>query len=172
MEREFSSRGPTADNGLKPDLSAPGVDIIAAEAVHSPGGDPATPGYVSFSGTSMATPAVAGAAAIVAQQHPDWTGQRLKAALMGSAKPLAGRSAYAAGAGRVDVAQAIRRTVTTEPASVDLGVQQWPHGDDQPVRRTLTYSNLGDRPGLDGAQGAPSTPSSSATAETRSTRSE
>ncbi|MFF9041528.1 S8 family serine peptidase [Streptomyces sp. NPDC014892] len=143
---DFSSRGPTADNAMKPDLSAPGVEIVAAKAAHSPGGDGPIPGYVAYSGTSMATPAVAGAAAIVAQQHPDWTGQRLKAALMASAKPLAGQSAYAAGAGRVDLSQAIRQEVSTEPASLDLGVQQWPHGDDQPVRRTLAYSNLSDRP--------------------------
>ncbi|MEU6200885.1 S8 family serine peptidase [Streptomyces sp. NPDC047061] len=143
---DFSSRGPTAEDTLKPDLSAPGVDIVAAKAAHGTGGRPAAPGYVSMSGTSMATPAAAGAAAIVAGQHPDWTGERVKAALMASSEPLAGQGAYAAGAGRADLAQAIRHSVITQPASVDLGVQQWPHDDDQPVRRTLTYSNLGDRP--------------------------
>ncbi|MEU6225537.1 S8 family serine peptidase [Streptomyces sp. NPDC047042] len=143
---DFSSRGPTADNAMKPDLSAPGVEIAAAKAAHSPGSNGPIPGYVVYSGTSMATPAVAGAVAIVAQQHPDWTGPRLKAAVMASAKPLAGQSAYAAGAGRVDLTRAIRQEVSVEPASLDLGVQQWPHADDKPVRRTLTYSNFSDRP--------------------------
>ncbi|MFD3503571.1 S8 family serine peptidase [Streptomyces sp. NPDC058676] len=45
------------------------------------------PGYLTIDGTSMATPHVAGAAAILAQQHPDWSGERLKAVLTGSARP-------------------------------------------------------------------------------------
>ncbi|MEV0636811.1 S8 family serine peptidase [Streptomyces sp. NPDC050619] len=143
---DFSSRGPTADSALKPDISAPGVDVIAAKAARSHDDDAATPGYVSMSGTSMATPATAGAAAILAQRHPDWTGQQLKAGLLASAKPLTGQSAYAVGAGRVDVGRAIHQTVTAAPASVDLGTQQWPHADDQPVSRTLTYTNTGDEP--------------------------
>ena len=142
----FSSRGPTAESALKPDLSAPGVDIVAAKAAHGQDGDPAAPGYVSMSGTSMATPATAGAAAILAQQHPDWTGQRIKSALLASAKPVSGQSAYTVGAGRVDLGRAINQTVSAAPASVDLGTQQWPHADDRPAGRTLTYRNSGDRP--------------------------
>ncbi|ELS57054.1 S8 family serine peptidase [Streptomyces viridochromogenes] len=142
----FSSRGPTAESALKPDLSAPGVGIVAAKAAHSHDGDPAAPGYVSMSGTSMAAPATAGAAAILAQRHPDWTGQRIKSALLASAKPLSGQSAYTVGAGRVDLGRAINQTVSAAPASVDLGTQQWPHADDRPVSRTLTYRNSGDRP--------------------------
>ncbi|MDX5563131.1 S8 family serine peptidase [Streptomyces sp. ID05-04B] len=142
----FSSRGPTAESALKPDLSAPGVGIVAAKAAHGSDGDPAGPGYVSMSGTSMATPATAGAAAILAQQHRDWTGQRIKSALLASAKPLSGQSAYTVGAGRVDLGRAINQTVSAAPASVDLGTQQWPHADDRPVSRTLTYRNSGDRP--------------------------
>ncbi|MFM9580800.1 S8 family serine peptidase [Streptomyces caniscabiei] len=142
----FSSRGPTAENALKPDLSAPGVHIVAAKAAHGGEGDPAAPGYVSMSGTSMAAPAAAGAAAILAQQHPDWTGQRIKAALLASAKPLSGQSAYTVGAGRVDLGRAINQTVSAAPAAVDFGTQQWPHTDDRPVSRTLTYRNSGDRP--------------------------
>lgn len=115
----FSSRGPTAESALKPDLSAPGVGIVAAKAAHSHDGDPAAPGYVSMSGTSMAAPATAGAAAILAQRHPDWTGQRIKSALLATAKPLSGQSAYTVGAGRVDLGRAINQTVSAAPASVD-----------------------------------------------------
>ena len=59
-----------------------------------------------MSGTSMATPHTAGAAAILAQEHPDWTGERIKAALTASAKPLTAATAYEAGAGRVDLTRA------------------------------------------------------------------
>lgn len=142
----FSSRGPTADGALKPDIAAPGVGIIAAKSAHSIEGDPAAPGYVSMSGTSMAAPHVAGAAAILAQEHPDWTGERIKAALMASTKPLTGTTGYDVGAGRVDVTRATGVTVTTEPVSADFGRQAWPHSDDTPVTKTLTYRNSGTRP--------------------------
>ncbi|MFJ9895878.1 S8 family serine peptidase [Streptomyces sp. NPDC091280] len=143
----FSSLGPTADNALKPDVTAPGVDITAAaapgsEVVKENGEKPA--GYVTLSGTSMATPHVAGAAAILKQEHPDWTFARLKAALMGSAKSGA-YSAYQQGAGRIQVDKAIGQTVLADPPSLDFGVQRWPHTDDRPVTKQLTYRNTGDK---------------------------
>jgi subtilisin family serine protease len=138
----FSSRGPAEDAGLKPDITAPGVDITAARSKDSD--LPVVAGqYTSLSGTSMATPHVAGAAAILAQQHPDWLGPRLKAALMGSARPNPEIGIYGQGAGRVDVARAVTQTVTTSPASVNFGFQRWPHPDDPPVTRAITYHNAG-----------------------------
>lgn len=142
---EFSSRGPAADGSLKPDLAAPGVDIVAAQAAKGEGGDPAVDGYVSMSGTSMATPHVAGAAAILAQQHPDWTGEQIKAALTASAEPTAGSSAFAQGTGRTDLARAIGQQVTSSPTSLSFGTAQWPHTDDRPVTKKVTYRNAGDR---------------------------
>ncbi|MEU9450544.1 S8 family serine peptidase [Streptomyces sp. NPDC048277] len=144
----FSSRGPTADGDLKPDIAAPGWNIIAAKAAHGTEGDAvSTAGYVRMSGTSMATPHVAGAAAILAQEHPTWTGQRIKAALMDSAVALKDASTpYDAGAGRVDVADAIAQTVVADRPALNFGLQKWPHTDDQPVTKTLTYSNTGDQP--------------------------
>ncbi|MFF7647511.1 S8 family serine peptidase [Streptomyces canus] len=142
----FSSRGPTTDDALKPDIAGPGVGIIAAKAAHSSEGDPVAPGYVSMSGTSMATPHVAGAAAILSQEHPGWTGQRIKAALTASTKPLTGTTGYEVGAGLVDLTRATGVTVTTEPTSADFGRQAWPHGDDTAVAKTLTYHNSGTRP--------------------------
>ncbi|MFF9753775.1 S8 family serine peptidase [Streptomyces sp. NPDC014344] len=146
---DFSSRGPrVGDGGVKPDLTAPGVDITAAASTASgmeqvfPSG---TPGYATQSGTSMAAPHVAGAAAILAQQHPDWTGERIKAALTASAEP-GPYSAYQQGTGRIDVARAIGQTVVAEQGPIGFGRPKWPHTDDEPVTKEITYRNLGTEP--------------------------
>ncbi|MEU6598921.1 S8 family serine peptidase [Streptomyces flaveolus] len=137
----FTSAGPRyGDNALKPDLAAPGVDILAARSGLVGGSGP----YTSMSGTSMATPQVAGVAALLAEQHPDWTGARLKDALMSSSKQL-DASAYTLGAGRVSVPDAVRATVTAT-GSADLGFHRWPYDADEPVTRTVTYTNSSDAP--------------------------
>ncbi|MFK0288591.1 S8 family peptidase [Streptomyces sp. NPDC090499] len=142
---DFSSTGPRdGDGAVKPDVTAPGVDITAAAAPGSViarevGQNP--PGYMTISGTSMATPHVAGAAAILKQAHPDWKYAELKGALTGSAKDT-GYSPFQQGTGRIQVDKAIEQSVIAE-ASVDFGLQAWPHGDDTPVTRQLTYRNLG-----------------------------
>ncbi len=136
----FSSRGPRfGDYALKPDISAPGVGILAAKA----GGTAETGWYTELEGTSMASPHVAGAAALLAQQHPDWPPARLKDALMSTSHELTGLDAYAAGAGRLDVAAAVRSTLTAT-GSTYFGYGAWPHGDAAPVERTVTYANAGD----------------------------
>ncbi len=142
---DFSSTGPGLDGQIKPDVTAPGVDTTAASAPGSViarevGEKP--PGYVTISGTSMATPHVAGAAAILKQQHPEWTYAELKGALTGSAK--GGKyTPFQQGSGRIQVDQAIRQSVVAEPSSVSFGVAQWPHTDDTPVTKEVTYRNLG-----------------------------
>ncbi|MET9444014.1 S8 family serine peptidase [Streptomyces sp. NPDC006610] len=142
----FSSTGPRlGDGAIKPDVTAPGVDITAASAKGSviaqeEGEKPA--GYVTISGTSMATPHVAGAAALLKQQHPEWTYAEIKGALAGSAKGGA-HTPFEQGAGRVQVGKAIGQTVIADPVSVSFGVQEWPHSDDTPVTKQLTYRNLG-----------------------------
>jgi subtilisin family serine protease len=138
----FSSRGPRIDGALKPDLTAPGVDITAANSKDGFIGQPGQ-AYATISGTSMATPHVAGAAAILAQQHPDWSPEQLKAALMGSAAPHPELGPYAQGAGRLDVARAITQSVTSDPASVSFDRPLWPHDDDDPQVRTISYRNDG-----------------------------
>ncbi|WP_158845784.1 S8 family peptidase [Saccharothrix deserti] len=143
----FSSRGPRRqDNAIKPDITAPGVDIVAARAKNGTMGTPAGDGHVALSGTSMATPHVAGAAAILAGQHPDWTAAQLKSALMGSAKPNPALSVYEQGAGRVDVARAAGQSVSASPASLNLGIALWPHHDDAPIVKEVTYRNSGTTP--------------------------
>ncbi|MFD5745398.1 S8 family serine peptidase [Streptomyces massasporeus] len=144
---DFSSRGPGMDGALKPDVTAPGVDITAASApgnqiAQEVGEKPA--GYMTISGTSMATPHVAGAAAILKQQHPDWKYAELKGALTGSTK--GGKyTPFEQGSGRIQVDKAIKQSVIAEPVSVSFGVQQWPHTDDKPVTKELTYRNLGTK---------------------------
>ncbi|MFJ9830209.1 S8 family peptidase [Streptomyces sp. NPDC101169] len=143
---DFSSTGPrTGDGAIKPDVTAPGVDITAAAAKGSVidqevGEKPE--GYLTISGTSMATPHVAGAAAILKQEHPDWGYAELKGALTGSAK--GGKyTPFEQGSGRIAVDRAIEQSVVAEPVSVGFGVQAWPHTDDKPVTKQLTYRNLG-----------------------------
>ncbi|MEU6276253.1 S8 family serine peptidase [Streptomyces populi] len=138
----FSSQGPRYDDyALKPDISAPGVDVLAAKA----GGSAATGWYQSMSGTSMATPHVAGAAAILAQEHPDWKARELKDALMSTSKELKAYTTYEVGSGRADLAAATAATVTAT-GSAYFGIDSWPHGNEQPVDRTVTYRNTGDEP--------------------------
>ncbi|WP_247681011.1 S8 family serine peptidase [Micromonospora sp. C97] len=141
---DFSSRGPrVGDDAVKPDITAPGVDIVAARSANGFIGDPVDDRYVTISGTSMATPHVAGSAALLAQQHPGWRADRIKATLMAAAKPHPEQTAYQQGAGRVDVAHAITQQVTTDPVSVSFGRALWPHGDDAPITRTVTWRNDG-----------------------------
>ncbi|MFJ8925408.1 S8 family serine peptidase [Streptomyces sp. NPDC102364] len=135
----FSSQGPRlGDDALKPDLSAPGVDILAARSSLVDGSG----SYTTMSGTSMATPHVAGVAALLAQAHPDWTAAQLKNALMSSSKQLSD-SAYAIGSGRVSVPDAIAAKVTAT-GSADLGSYRWPYDSNKPVTKTVTYSNSSD----------------------------
>ncbi|MFB7215168.1 S8 family serine peptidase [Streptomyces sp. NPDC056255] len=138
----FSSRGPrVGDGAAKPDIAAPGVAIAAARAKGTSMGKPVDDYYTSASGTSMATPHMAGAAAIIAQQHPDFTGRQIKSLLMATAKDL-GHDLYAQGAGRVDVARAIDPKIIPD-GNLVFGRAAYPHS---PVPRTVTYSNWTDEP--------------------------
>ena len=74
----FSSRGPTIDNRIKPDVVAPGVTIAAAQSS-------TISTYVVESGTSMATPFVAGTAALIRELQPGWTQPDVRAAIEGTA---------------------------------------------------------------------------------------
>lgn len=138
---EFSSRGPRlGDFAIKPDLVAPGVDIVAARASGTSLGEPVGPAYTRLSGTSMAAPHAVGAAALLAQQHPEWTPARLKAALLGSAAATAA-GGFDAGAGRLDLATGVRQTGFADPAAVGFGLIPYPQADLPPADRTVTIAN-------------------------------
>ncbi|MEV6281866.1 S8 family serine peptidase [Kribbella sp. NPDC051770] len=139
----FSSVGPRMlDDGLKPDLTAPGVDVLAARSQHMNDGSEGY--YRTDSGTSMAAPHVAGAAVLLAGQHPEWTGQQLKDALMSSTKLTPAYTPYEAGSGRLDVAAAYLHGEIVATGSVDAGLV--PSGSKAPVRRQITYRNTTTRP--------------------------
>ncbi len=137
----FSSRGPTIVNHtLKPEIAAPGVGISAAAA-----GGRGVYAYQSMSGTSMATPHVAGAAAIVKQRHPDWTAQQIKAALVGSAESSVPGDVREVGGGRLDVKAAVDQTVLGAPA-VQGGTFDWPQDRTDRTTVSVPYTNTSDAP--------------------------
>ncbi|MGW4059332.1 S8 family serine peptidase [Amycolatopsis sp. NPDC004747] len=139
----FSSRGPRlGDNAVKPDITAPGVGIVAARAAGTAMGDVVDDHYTAASGTSMATPHVAGAAAILAQQHPDWKGGQLKDALASTSLTATGLSVFEQGGGRVDVARAVKQKVFAT-GTLDLGAVE---NGTAPVSKEVAYTNVGTTP--------------------------
>lgn len=118
----FSSRGPVLwlGKGLsKPDLVAPGVSICAPQGAGAWGdricGSGPSAKRVALSGTSMATPHVAGAAALLKQKWPGWSGLKIRSALIASAQPLPNASASQVGAGRLRLAIALAQRPTGVP---------------------------------------------------------
>ena len=108
----FSSRGPqTAFDSLKPDVTAPGVNVFAAEA---DGQAVQAPEYQFLSGTSMSSPHNAGSGALMTGFRPDWSPQAIKSAIMMTADTAnmlkedgaTPADAFDHGAGRVDLTEA------------------------------------------------------------------
>ncbi|MGN9792998.1 S8 family serine peptidase [Streptomyces sp. OZ13] len=137
----FSSRGPRlGDMAIKPEITAPGVGIVAARAAGTAMGTPVDAHYTAANGTSMATPHVAGAAAILKQRHPDWTGQRIKDALTAHAKSSAGLTSYQQGYGRVDIPAALDPSLELS-GTADFRLIPWQKGTYEKRTRTLTLRN-------------------------------
>ncbi|MFH9136794.1 S8 family peptidase [Streptomyces sp. NPDC017524] len=137
----FSSRGPAiVSHTLKPEIAAPGVAISAAAA-----GGRGSEAYRSMSGTSMAAPHVAGAAAVVKQRHPDWTAQQIKAALVSSARSAVPGDVRETGAGRLDVDRAVRTPVLGAPA-VQGGTFDWPQDRSDRTTVAVPYTNTSGKP--------------------------
>jgi hypothetical protein len=121
----FSSAGPTAfGHLLKPDLAAPGGEILSSTLANFTGGSP----FAAIDGTSMSSPHIAGAAALLRQRHRDWTVHQLKSALMSTAGTAWGdtsrtqeASVLLEGAGMANVLAADDPKVFTEPQSLSFG---------------------------------------------------
>ncbi|MGA2768862.1 MAG: S8 family serine peptidase [Candidatus Bathyarchaeia archaeon] len=135
----FSSVGPTSDNRVKPDLVAPGVNIVAARASGTSLGTPVSQYYTMLSGTSMATPHVAGAAALLLDAHPSWTPSMVKASLANYAKDL-GSNVLQQGSGRIDVCKAVTASVIGNSSvgfgAVSLNTIYWSN---------IVFRNLGNQ---------------------------
>jgi serine protease AprX len=113
---DFSSRGVQGDAQAHPTIAAPGVDIVSVKANLTPLGQasPCTalaPGEIAFyacmSGTSMATPHVAGATALVLEANPTLTPDQIKSLMRATATPMAGYKEHQVGAGYLNILAAI-----------------------------------------------------------------
>jgi subtilisin family serine protease len=146
LPSDFSNRGLLGDVAVKPEIVAPGEQIVAARSNFMENGPPTEiEGYLTASGTSMAAPHVSGAAALLSQAHPSWKGDRLKAVLMGSAKILDEQSVLEQGAGLVYIPTALDLEVHASPAAVSFGRQSWPHDDDKAIERSIKLHNSSDK---------------------------
>ncbi|RYR71930.1 hypothetical protein Ahy_A02g006141 [Arachis hypogaea] len=113
----FSSRGPNpgSKNILKPDIAAPGVNILASytlrKSITGLKGDTQFSEFTLMSGTSMSCPHVAGVAAYVKSFHPDWTPAAIRSAIITTAKPMSKRvdkeAEFAFGAGQINPTKAV-----------------------------------------------------------------
>ncbi len=109
---DFSSRGPvTSNDDIKPDITAPGVAVLSTipEYINDPQeGENYDVSYERMQGTSMASPHIAGVAALILQEHPEYSPFDVKASLMNTADDLKEKySVYEVGAGRVDAYNAV-----------------------------------------------------------------
>jgi subtilisin family serine protease len=137
----FSAVGPTATPTLKPDVAAPGYLIFSASA--GPVGAGAPP-WALLAGTSMATPHVAGAAALLLQHNPTWTHDDVKAALVATGKLDLGSSAggparpVEIGGGRIQLDRLAHVALAFDPPVLNLGVAQ----PGETVARPVTVRRL------------------------------
>jgi serine protease AprX len=120
----WSAWGSTIDGFAKPELSAPGRYMIGAvpqgsTLVSERPGSVTSPGYMQLSGTSFAAPVVSGAAATIIAQHPNFTPDQVKGALMLTARGLAKSVGDAGGVGLVQAGDAIR---TNDPPNPNAGL--------------------------------------------------
>jgi serine protease AprX len=128
----FSSRGPTSDGRVKPDLVLPGADIVAPQANGTALGPVVMPGYVELSGTSMATPHATGAVALLLQAKPDLTPNQVKWALLTTALEL-GEDPNAQGSGRGDVFAAYQKIISETPPDLPDPPEPAPPGPPPPI---------------------------------------
>ena len=118
IHADFSSVGPTTISlRLKPDVAAPGVDILSS----------VPDGWASVSGTSMAAPHVAGAAALLRQRHPEWTVAQIKSALVQTGTDaVEERSGFLGpqfqGGGVVSLVRADRPLLFADPTGLSFGL--------------------------------------------------
>lgn len=127
----FSSRGPSPRLlGFKPDVAAPGYAIPSTRM----GG-----GILSLSGTSMASPHVAGVAALLVELHPEWDPATVKSAIVSSAAAVADKP-FARGAGRVDARAAHESGLHRDQSGISFGLRASRAGSST-ESRTVRFTN-------------------------------
>jgi minor extracellular serine protease Vpr len=124
----FSSRGPTdVDFRVKPDVSAPGVNVLSSVIAADCSNPPC---FAFFQGTSMAAPHLAGSAAVVKGQHPTWSSAQVRSAVVNTSDANAVKDGStglvitdgnAVGSGRENLLSAVEATATLDPVSVSFG---------------------------------------------------
>lgn len=139
IKADFSFRGPSYNNFevLKPDITAPGLEVLAAvgDGTITPG---SAPEYALYQGTSMSSPHVAGAAALLKALHPGWSPAAIKSALMMTAKydgllkedRATPADVFDHGAGRVDVKAAARAGLILEESTASFEAADPANGGD------------------------------------------
>ena len=147
IQYEASSQGPTdVDFRVKPDAVAPAVNVLSSV----PGDCGAVGCWAFFAGTSMATPHLAGAAAVVRSQHPGWTAAAVRSAIVNTAetggitafdRDVVVTDANIVGAGQLDLDAAVAARAALGPVSVSFGAV--PAGAGQTKGTALVVTNVG-----------------------------
>ena len=147
----FSSQGPTNSATLKPDITSVGVNVLSSVTCVDKGPDcPGDgSGWAFFQGTSMATPHIAGSAAVLLALHPDWSPAQIKSALVNHADLLIKDAITGAhdvgpraqGSGRENLSVAADASVWMDPASASF--RKIPVGNATSVDITL-YNPTGN----------------------------
>ena len=146
IQYEASSQGPTdVDFRVKPDAVAPAVNVLSS----IPGDCGDVGCWAFFAGTSMATPHLAGAAAVVRGQHPTWAAAQVRSAIVNTAEtgsvtdfdsPDVVTDVQIVGAGQVDLDSAVAAGVALDPVSVSYGAV--PSGSGQTRTKAVTLTNV------------------------------
>lgn len=149
----FSSQGPTdVDFRVKPDVVAPGVNVLSSIPVSFCGGNSC---FAFFQGTSMATPHLAGSAAVVKWLHPTWSAAQIRSAIVNTAdQGVLKQSSSTAletdvniiGAGRENLLSAVNAKVALNPVSISFGAV--PSGSGQTLTFGVTLTNVSGSAGI------------------------
>jgi subtilisin family serine protease len=143
---DFSSWGPTdVDFRVKPDVMAPGVNVLSSIPRSFCGGAPC---FAFFNGTSMATPHLAGSAAVLRQQKPGWSAADVRSAIVNTAVKDVVKNpdgtpvtdVNITGAGREDLLAAAQTRVTLSPVSLSFGAV--PAGSGHALQLPITLTNV------------------------------